>query len=154
MKERAWMEGREGAAVSRDELSDWILKGGGVAATAGSFSLLTWAFFEVCKALLKETSDVRGSWSVAVVETEVLATSVREVFNRFDQSGDGKLDMRELWRVFKSLDGRLRLRDLAALSSGPRICDALSVKVRSWTLAEMALRLGMVMIHDYVELNE
>ncbi|CAK9077838.1 unnamed protein product [Durusdinium trenchii] len=84
------VKGNDGAAVSREEFCEWILKGGGIAET-------------VFKALMKETSDV-------------LATSVREVFARFDVSGDGKLDMRELWRVFKSLDGRLRLRDLAALS--------------------------------------
>lgn len=84
------VKGKDGAPVSREEFCEWILKGGGVAAS-------------VYKALMKETSDV-------------LATSVREVFARFDQSGDGKLDMRELWRVFKSLDGQLRLQDLAVLS--------------------------------------
>lgn len=84
------VKGKDGAPVSREEFCEWILKGGGAAAS-------------VYKALMKETSDV-------------LATSVREVFARFDQSGDGKLDMRELWRVFKSLDGHLRLPDLAILS--------------------------------------
>lgn len=84
------VKGRDGSPVSREEFCEWILKGGGAAAS-------------VYKALMKETSDV-------------LATSVREVFARFHQSGDGKLDMRELWRVFKSLDGKLRLKDLAVLS--------------------------------------
>ena len=82
--------GREGSDVTRDEFCEWILKGGRVAQS-------------VYPALMRETSDV-------------LATSVREVFARYDVSGDGKLDMRELWRVFKNLDGQLRLQDLDALS--------------------------------------
>mmetsp|Transcript_21476 Transcript_21476/g.50060 ORF Transcript_21476/g.50060 Transcript_21476/m.50060 type:complete len:523 (+) Transcript_21476:66-1634(+) len=75
--------------VSRDEFCDWILTDEGEAKT-------------VMRALIRATSDA-------------LATSVREVFERFDQDGNGKLEKSELWRVFKTLDGRLRLHEITAL---------------------------------------
>ncbi|CAJ1379658.1 unnamed protein product [Effrenium voratum] len=80
--------GKEGP-VSREEFCHWILSGGGAKI--------------VLQALMKETSDV-------------LATSVREVFARFDVDGDCKLGKSELWRVFKTLDGKLRLHELAVVS--------------------------------------
>jgi len=74
--------------VSREEFCQWIL---------------TDEAKKVMRALVKATSDA-------------LATSVREVFARFDQDGDGKLDRSELWRVFKTLDGELRIPEIASLS--------------------------------------
>ncbi|CAE7737879.1 CML12 [Symbiodinium sp. CCMP2592] len=76
--------------VSREEFCQWILTDTGEAK-------------KVMRALVKATSDA-------------LATSVREVFARFDQDGDGKLDRSELWRVFKTLDGELRIPEIASLS--------------------------------------
>ncbi|CAE7632452.1 CML15 [Symbiodinium pilosum] len=63
---------------------------------------------KVMRALIKATSDA-------------LATSVREVFARFDQDGDGKLDRSELWRVFKTLDGQLRIGEIISLSTRPSL---------------------------------
>ncbi|CAJ1360523.1 unnamed protein product [Effrenium voratum] len=73
--------GKEGP-VSREEFCHWILSGGGAKI--------------VLQALMKETSDV-------------LATSVREVFARFDVDGDCKLGKSELWRHSKSILGGLDL---------------------------------------------
>lgn len=76
--------------ISREEFCQWILRDTGEAK-------------KVMRAMVKATSDA-------------LATSVREVFARFDQDGDGKLDRSELWRVFKTLDGELRIPEIASLS--------------------------------------
>ncbi|CAE7214866.1 CML12 [Symbiodinium natans] len=76
--------------ISREAFCEWILTDTGESK-------------KVMRALIKATSDA-------------LATSVREVFARFDQNGDGKLDRSELWRVFKTLDGELRIQEIVSLS--------------------------------------